>query len=147
LESVNGIVEDISLRMTTLRDLDGTVHHLSNGEIKSVSNMSKHFTRVNINIGVYYKTDKEKLIHVVNQVGDSLSNDPEWSDKILKKSEFLRVEDFADSAIIIKVLGEVVPLQKLAVAGQLRKRLKLAFDQEGIEIPYPQIVVHQASTS
>ncbi len=138
-----GSVEDISLRMTTLRDLEGTVHHVSNGEIKIVSNMSKYFSRINLDMGVAYHTDIEHLIRVVNEVGDELYEDPEWKERILKKPEFLRIQNFADSAIIFKILGEVKPLEKQVVMGELRKRLKIRFDKEGIEIPFPQIVVHQ----
>ena len=139
-----GVVEDISLRMTTLRDLDGTVHHIPHGEIKRVSNSSKKFARVNLNIGVSYNTDLEKVIAVVNNVGQELSADPQWKDLIIKAPQFLRVDDFADSAVVIKILGDTQPLQQWAVAGELRKRIKIAFDKEGIEIPFPQMVIHQA---
>lgn len=137
-----GLVEDISLRMTTLRDMDGTVHHVPHGEIKTVSNLSKTFARVNLNVGIGYSSNLEKVISVVNKVGQELSEDPEWKDKIIKAPQFLRVDDFADSAIVIKIFGETKPLEQWGVTGELRKRLKNTFDQEGIEIPFPQMVVH-----
>jgi len=140
-----GLVEDISLRMTTLRDLDGVVHHVPHGEIKKVSNLTKHFARVNLNIGVAYNSNLEQVISVVNKVGQELANDPAWKEFILKPPQFLRVDDFADSAIIIKILGETKPIKQWDVAGELRKRLKIAFDKEGIEIPFPQRVVHYAN--
>lgn len=143
LDDTCGLVEDITLRMTTLRDLDGTVHHVPNGEIKRVSNLSKYFSRVNLNVGIAYDSDLEKVIEVVNRVGKELAEDPEWKDYIKKPPQFLRVDDFADSAIIIKILGETQPLKQWDVTGELRKRLKIAFDKEGIEIPFPQMVVHQ----
>ena len=139
-----GLVEDISMRMTTLRDLDGTVHHIPHGEIKVVSNYSKYFSRVNINIGISYSSNLEHVIDVVNKTGQALANDPLWKESIIKAPEFLRVDDFADSAIIIKILGETQPIKQWDVAGEFRKRLKMAFDREGIEIPFPQVVVHQA---
>lgn len=139
-----GLVEDISVRMTTLRDLDGIVHHIPHGEIKRVSNLSKHFARVNLNIGISYDSNLEKVISVVNKVGKDLAEDPEWKEHILNPPQFLRVNDFGDSAIIIKILGETKPLKQWDVAGELRKRLKIAFDKEGIEIPFPQRVIHQA---
>ena len=139
-----GLVEDISMRMTTLRDLDGVVHHIPHGEIKKVSNLTKYFARVNLNIGVAYNSDLEHVISVVNKVGQELANDPEWKNFILKPPQFLRVEDFGDSAIIIKILGETKPIKQWDVAGELRKRLKIAFDKEGIEIPFPQRVIHYA---
>jgi small conductance mechanosensitive channel len=139
-----GSVEDITLRMTILRDMDGTVHHVPHGEIKKVSNLSKYFARVNLNIGVSYNSNLEKVIEVVNRVGQELVNDPKWKESIVTAPQFLRVDDFADSAVIIKILGETKPLKQWEVAGELRKRLKIAFDKEGIEIPFPQTVIHQA---
>lgn len=139
-----GLVEDISMRMTTLRDLDGVVHHVPHGEIKKVSNLSKQFARVNLNIGISYDSNLEQVISAVNKVGKELAEDPGWKEYILKPPQFLRVDDFGDSAIVIKILGETKPLKQWDVTGELRKRLKIAFDREGIEIPFPQRVVHQA---
>ena len=132
--------------MTTLRDIDGIVHHVPHGEIKKVSNLSKQFARVNLNIGVSYNSNLEKVISVVNKVGKELSEDHEWKESILKPPQFLRVDSFGDSAIIIKILGETKPLKQWEVTGELRKRLKITFDREGIEIPFPQRVVHQAKS-
>lgn len=137
-----GLVEGITLRMTTLRDLDGTVHHVPHGEIKTVSNLSKGFSRVNLDIGVSYSSDLEQVIAVVNQVGKELAEDPVWKEHIVSPPVFLRVEEFADSAIVIKILGDTAPVKQWDVTGELRKRLKIAFDKEGIEIPFPQRVVH-----
>ena len=137
-----GLVEDISLRMASLRDLDGTVHHVPHGEIKKVSNLSKHYARVNLNIGISYSSNLEHVISVVNEVGRELAEDIKWKEYVLKPPQFLRVDDFADSAIIIKILGETKPLKQWDIAGELRKRLKIAFDKEGIEIPFPQRVIH-----
>lgn len=138
-----GLVEDISLRMTTLRDLDGVVHHVPHGEIKKTSNLTKYFARVNLNIGISYNSNLEKVISAVNEVGKELAEDPEWKEHIIKPPQFLRVDDFGDSAIIIKILGETKPLKQWDVTGELRKRLKIAFDKKGIEIPFPQRVIHQ----
>ena len=142
-----GLVEDISMRMTTLRDLDGIVHHVPHGEIKRVSNLSKYYARVNLNIGIAYNSDLEKVIGVVNRVGKELAEDVQWKEFITKPPQFLRVDDFADSAIIIKILGETKPIKQWDVAGELRKRLKIAFDKENIEIPFPQRVIHSANKS
>lgn len=143
-DTISGIVEDISLRMTTLRDLDGTVHHVPHGEIKTVSNLSKNFARVNLNIGVGYSSNLEKVIEVVNQTGIDLANDPAWKSRILSPPQFLRVNDFGDSAIEIKIVGDTEALKQWEVTGEFRKRIKVAFDKAGIEIPFPQRVVHQA---
>lgn len=144
LDGTCGLVEEITLRKTILRDLDGIVHHVPNGEIKKASNLSKQFARVNLNIGISYKENLDKVIGVINKVGKELAKDPQWKDLILKPPQFLRVDDFSDSAIIIKILGETKPLKQWDVTGELRKRIKIVFDKESIEIPFRQITVHQA---
>lgn len=146
-DGTSGLVEDISLRMTTLRDLDGTVHHIPHGEIKKVANRTKDFARVNLNIGVAYNSKLEHVIQIVNKVGNELAQDPQWKEFIILPPQFLRVEDFADSSIIIKILGETQPLRRWEVTGELRKRIKVAFENEGIEIPFPQRVIHQSKES
>jgi small conductance mechanosensitive channel len=143
LDNTCGLVEDITLRMTVLRDLDGTVHHIPNGEVVKASNKSKIFSRVNLDIGISYDSNLEKVIKVVNKVGQGLAKDPNWKDAIIEPPQFLRVNDFGDSAIEIKILGDTKPLKQWDVMGELRKRLKIAFDKAGIEIPFPQRVIHQ----
>ncbi len=142
LDQTTGKVEDISLRMTKLRDLDGVVHHIPHGEVKRVSNASKSFSRINLNIGIAYHADLEKVIQVLNRVGIELAEDPLWKDMITQAPQFLRVQDFADSSIVLKIVGETIPIKQWEVTGELRKRIKLAFDKEGIEIPFPQRVIH-----
>lgn len=142
IDKTCGSVEDISLRITTLRNLDGTVHFIPNGEIRVASNLAKDRANVNLNIDVAYDTNLDKVIKVINRVGRALSNDPVWRDKILIAPEFLRVNSLGDSAIELKIKGEVLPLEQWAVTGELRKRLKEEFDKEKIEIPFPQRVVH-----
>jgi small-conductance mechanosensitive channel len=146
-DGTDGLVEDISLRMTTLRNQDGTVHHVPHGEIKKVSNLSKDFSRINLNVGVSYEADLEKVISVINQTGKELAEDPQWKKHIITPPQFLRVQDFGDSALIVKILGETQPLMQWDLTGELRKRLKIAFDKAGIEIPYPQSVVHNPPSS
>lgn len=146
LDQTEGTVEDISLRMTTLRDMDGTVHHVPHGDVKRTANLSKNFARVNLNINVSYKTELEKVIALLNQVGMELSNAPEWKDVIIKPPQFLRVDDFSDSAVALKIVGETLPNRQWAVTGELRRRIMQMFDREGIEIPLPQRVIHQVGS-
>jgi len=141
IADITGNVQDINLRKTTLRDLDGVEHHIPNGEIKKASNLSKGYARVNLNVGVAYDSDLEKVIKVINKAGEKLASDPEWKNDVIKPPQFLQVNEFADSAIIVKILGDTRPLRQWAVAGEMRKRLKIAFDKEGISIPFPQMVV------
>jgi len=142
IDGLGGSVEEITLRKTMLRDMNGTVHHIPHGEIKRVSNLSKDFARVNMDIGVAYDSDLEQVITVINDTGRLLADDPQWSDAFIKPIQFLRVDSFADSAIIVKALGETKVLRQWEVAGEFRKRLKKAFDQQGIVIPFPQADVH-----
>lgn len=144
IDTTGGLVEDISLRKTTLRDLNGTVHHVPHGEVKRVANLSKQYARVNLDIGIAYNSNLEHVINVINTTGKELAEDPQYKDSIISPPQFLRVDDFADSAIIVKVLGDTKPLKQWEITGELRKRLKIAFDSEGIEIPFPQRVIHQA---
>lgn len=142
MDGTAGLVEEISLRMTTLRDLDGVVHHIPNGNPSVISNLTKDLSRVNLNIGIGYGVELEKAIKVINDVGKKLAKDPAWKDDIIEVPQFLRVDDFGDSAVIVKILGETQAGRQWDVTGELRKRLKIAFDKNGIEIPFPQRVVH-----
>ena len=137
IAGIGGLVEDINLRRTVLRDLDYRQHFIPNGEIRTATNYTKDKSRVNINIGVAYKEDLEHVIQVLNRVGDELAQDPEWGPLILDPIKVLRVDNFGDSAIEIKVLGETVPIRQWDIAGQYRLRVKKAFDELGIEIPFP----------
>lgn len=143
-DKVCGLVEDITLRTTTLRDLDGKVHHVPHGEVKITSNLSKDFARVNFNINVSYNANLEKIIEIINKIGQNIAQDKKWIEFIIKPPQFLRIDDFAESAIVIKILGETKPLKQWEVTAEMRKQLKIAFDKEGIEIPFPQRVIHQS---
>lgn len=137
-----GQVESLSLRVTVLRDLDGIEHHVPNGSITVTSNYSKEFSGINLDMGVAYDSDLDEVIKVVNKVGDDLAKDKEWEELILEKPQFLRMDNFGDSSIDIKITGKVKPLEQWKVTGELRKRIKIAFDKAGIEIPFPQRVIH-----
>jgi small-conductance mechanosensitive channel len=142
INDVDGTVEDISLRMTKLRDMNGTVHHIPHGEITIVSNFSKDYAKINLDIGIAYDASLEKAIQVINEIGEKISEEEYWKEKIVSKPQFLRVNELADSAVILKITGETMPLTQYEVAGELRMRIKLAFDENQIEIPFPQMVVH-----
>ncbi|MDP4276609.1 MAG: mechanosensitive ion channel family protein [Bacteroidota bacterium] len=142
ISGITGTVEDITLRVTTLRDADGTVHHIPHGEIKMVSNRTKQFAKINMNIGVAYQTNIDHVKAVINTVGRQLAEDKDWKEAILEAPSFLRIESFDDSSVSIKVIGTTKPMDQWSVAGELRKRLKEAFETEGIDLPFPQRVVH-----
>lgn len=139
-----GEVEEITLRMTVIRDLDGNVHHIPNGNINRATNLSKHVSGIHLNIGVAYNSDLDQVEEIINRVGQELARDKEWQNKIVEAPAFARVNGFGDNAIEVKVLGKAQPLAQWNVMGEFRKRLKREFDQAGIDIPFQQRVIHQA---
>ena len=136
-----GLVEEVGLRRTVLRDLDGVVHHVPNGEIAVASNLTQEWSRVNMNMSVAYGEDLDKVFEVINRVGNEMAADAEFGPLIIKAPQVLRVDAFEDSGIAIKILGDTEPIRQWEVMGELRRRLKKAFDEEGIEIPFPHVVV------
>ncbi len=136
IAGIAGLVEDVNLRRTLLRDLDGIVHSVPNGEIKTAANYTLGFSRVNLNIPVAYETNLDKAIKVLNRIGKEITWDKEFGAKITKAPEVWGVENFAEKAIEIKIVGETKPIAQWDVARELRKRIKIAFDKEGIQIPY-----------
>jgi small conductance mechanosensitive channel len=146
IAGVDGVVEDFSLRRTTLRDLDGTVHTVPNGAIVVASNLTRLWARVNVDFGVAYDTDIDRATDVINRVGEELHADPEWGARLLEPPKVVRVAGIGDSQVTLKVLGQVRPAEQWAVAGELRKRVLAAFGREGIEIPFPHRVVLSRGT-
>jgi small conductance mechanosensitive channel len=138
---VSGSVEDFTLRRTTLRDLDGVVHTVPNGEIRVASNLTRVWSRINQDITVAYGTDIDKAIDVVDRVGVEMAGDPQWKRRVLEAPRVERVEALAEYGITLKVLGTVRAADQWAAGGDFRKRLLAAFKANGIEIPRPQRVV------
>ena len=142
ISGITGIVEEINLRRTVLRDLDGIVHTIPNGESGVASNFTKDWSRVNLNISVAYDTDLDYAISVINRVCAEMAEEPYWKELILKTPEVLRVDNLGDSGIDIKILGDTKPIRQWETMGELRKRIKKVFDEEGIEIPWPHTKVY-----
>ncbi|MBE9500905.1 MAG: mechanosensitive ion channel family protein [Chloroflexi bacterium] len=145
IADIAGIVEEINLRRTILRDLDGIVHSVPNGEIRVASNFTKEWSRVNMNISVGYGEDLDHVMEVLNRIGKEMAEEPYWSELILGAPQVLRVDAFEDSGIAIKILGETQPIKQWEVMGELRRRIKRVFDEEGIEIPWPHTKVYFGS--
>ena len=141
IAGVSGTVEDFSLRRTTLRDLDGVVHTVPNGEVKVASNRTRVWARINQDVTVAYGTDIEEATRVVNDVGTAMAADPEWRRRVMEAPHVERIEALGEYGITIKVLGLVRATEQWAAGGELRKRLLAAFTTHGIEIPRPQRVV------
>jgi small conductance mechanosensitive channel len=137
LAGISGLVEDVNLRRTLLRDLDGTLHSVPNGEVTVASNRTRAWARINIVVRVSYSEDLDHVFAVIDRVGEGLAADPGWKEGIIDAPKVLGVEGFGDSSVDIRVLGQVNASAQWDAERELRKRLKKAFDEEGIEIPYP----------
>ena len=139
---IGGLVEEIGLRRTVLRDLDGVVHSVSNGAIEVASNSTRVFSRVNLNISVGYGESLDRVIEVTNRVCQEMAEDPKWKADFVTTPKVLRVDNLGDSGIDIKIMGDTKPSRHWDVMGELRLRIKRTFDEEGIEIPWPHTKVY-----
>ena len=138
----SGLVERINLRMTVLRDLSGNVHYVRNGHIDLVTNMTKGFSYYVFDIGVAYREDTDEVTEVMKQVSTELRKEEEYANDILEDIEILGVDQFADSAVVIKARIKTLPIRQWAVGREFNRRLKKAFDAAGIEIPFPHVTVY-----
>ncbi|MHB8961021.1 MAG: mechanosensitive ion channel family protein [Candidatus Limnocylindrales bacterium] len=141
IADTTGTVEDFSLRRTTLRDLDGVVHSVPNGQVTVASNRTRTWARINQDVTVVYGTDLEKATVVIDDVGREMAADPLWHRRVLEAPHVERIEALGEYGVTIKILGLVRAPEKWAAGGELRKRLLTAFAANGIEIPRPQRVV------
>ena len=132
-----GLVEDINLRITTLRDLEGRVIIIPNGEIKAVINFTKGYAQALFDVGVAYKENVDQVISVIKDIGKDLRKDPYFSRLILDELEMFGVDSFANSAVIIKFRIKTLPIKQWEIMREFNRRLKNRFDELGIEIPFP----------
>ena len=139
---ISGQVERLNLRVTVLRDVNsGAVHFIPNSELKVVSNLTKEWSRVTLNIGVTYREDIDRVVGVLKRTGQELAADGRIGAMILEPPEVLGIEALGESQVTIQVLVKTLPQKQWEVARELRKRIKVAFDKEGIESPYPHRVL------
>ena len=131
---IAGLVEEVNLRRTILRDLDGAVHYIPNGEISIASNLTKEFSRVNMNISVGYRENLDRVIKVINSVCSEMSKEKKWEEKIIKIPQVLRVDALGRFGVEIKIVGDTQPITQWDVMGELRKRIKDEFDKQDIVI-------------
>ena len=142
VNGTGGLVEHINLRTITLRDVSGVVHTFQNGKINTLSNMTKDWSAMVFDIGVAYKENVDKVIEVIRRVGEELYNDPEFKNVILEPMEIFGVDKFGDSAVVIRARIKTQPIKQWMTGRAFNRRLKIAFDQEGIEIPFPHRTIY-----
>jgi small conductance mechanosensitive channel len=135
IAGIGGTVEDFTLRRTTLRDLNGTVHTIPNGEITVASNLTRAWARVNERVQVVYGTDVARVTKVIDQLGMDMADDPEWGPQILEPPHVERVNELGEHGIVLLVLGKVRAASQWATAGEFRRRLLIAFAENGIAMP------------
>ena len=138
-----GVVEEVTLRYVRLRDGDGFVHFVSNGEIKLVTNRTRGFARAVIDVGVGYGVDIDQAFGVMREVAKSMRADQNWQNRIADDLEVLGVDKLDNSAVVLRAQLRIVPpAERDNVRRELLKRIKLAFDEHKIEMPFPQLMVH-----
>jgi moderate conductance mechanosensitive channel len=137
VNGTGGLVEEVNLRTTVLRGLDGTVHIFPNGAITSLSNMTHGFSYYVFDVGVAYKEDTDRVIEVLKDISEEMRQSQEYGPLILEPLDALGVDQFGDSAVIIKVRVKTLPAAQWQVGREMNRRIKKRFDAEGIEIPFP----------
>jgi small conductance mechanosensitive channel len=147
IDGTGGIVEAINLRTTVIRDLEGTVHVFPNGSFERFSNRTKDFSYYLVDVGVAYKEDTDRVTAILEGVGRDLASEARFAGAILAPLEVLGVDAFEDSQVTIKARIKTLPLRQWDVGRELRRRIKHAFDREGIEIPFPHMSVYFGEAS
>ena len=142
INGTSGLVESITFRTITLRDVSGVVHIFPNGTITTLSNMTKEWSAFVLDMGVAYREDTDRVAGVMREVGENLRQDHDFRDKCVSPIEIMGVDDFADSAVIIRIRIKTKPLEQWNVGREYRRRLKQAFDAQGIEIPFPHRTIY-----
>ena len=147
VNGTGGLVEAISFRTITLRDLAGTVHIFPNGTVTTLANMTKDWSAYVLDIGVAYKEDTDRVTGVMKSVADELQQDPRFGQHILQPIEIFGVDQFGESEVVIKARLKTLPIQQWTVGREYRRRLKKAFDQQNIEIPFPHRTLYMGEAS
>jgi small conductance mechanosensitive channel len=141
INGTGGLVESITFRTIVLRDEAAVVHVFPNGSITTLANMTKDWSAYVINVGVAYKEDTDRVVEVMRRVAEELRADPKYGSSILEPIDILGVDGFADTAVTIKARLKTLPLQQFMIGREYRRRLKKAFEAEGIEMPASQRIL------
>ncbi len=138
----SGVVERVSLRVVSLRDIEGALHTIPNGAIDMVSNKTRTWARAVLDIGVAYKERVDDVMRVISGLAAGIWADQNWRPKLVKEPTVMGVQDLEDSSVNIRLMAETRPGKQWEVRRELLRRIKNRFDQEGIEIPFPQRTLH-----
>lgn len=141
INGIGGAVEEINLRTIVLRDLEGTLHYIANGEIRTLANKSKDFSYYVIDVGVGYDDDTDRIVDAVRDVARELMLDPVYAASILEPLEVLGVDAFKANEVTLRFRLKTLPMKQWEVGRELRRRIKKSFDAQGIQIPSPQMTV------
>jgi len=146
LAGVTGQVEAVNLRTTVLRDAEGTVHVVPNGTISVVSNRTRGWSRAIVDVGVAYREDTDRCYETLRRVGAEIEKDPLFGPKLVAPFEYPGVEQLGESAVVLRTMVQTRPGEQWMVARELRRRIKKAFEESGIEIPFPhrKLYLHSA---
>lgn len=136
-ETTAGLVERITMRVVVLRDINGTVHTIPNGEIKQVANLTHGWSRAVLEVAVAYGEDIDRALETFREIGRELWEDPEWRPLLVEEPVVPGVERFEDSGVVIRLMAKTLPLKQWDTARELRRRIKNRLDDVGIEIPFP----------
>lgn len=146
VNGTGGLVEEVNLRTLVLRDVAGVKHFFPNGTITTLSNVTQEWSAYVFDIGIDYRADVDRAIEVMRRVGGELREDPQFGPLMIDAVEVFGVDNFADSSVIIKGRLRTRPMKQWDIGREYRRRLKKAFDAEGIDIPFPQRTVHIAGS-
>jgi small conductance mechanosensitive channel len=138
----SGVVERITLRLVVLRDLSGNVHFIRNGQIDVITNMTKEFSYYVFDVGVAYREDVDEVIEVIKEVDADLRGDAAFGADVMEPIEILGLDKFGDSAVVVRARTKTKPGSQWKIGREFNKRLKKAFDEKGIEIPFPHITLY-----
>ncbi|MEW6746253.1 MAG: mechanosensitive ion channel domain-containing protein [Planctomycetota bacterium] len=142
LNGIGGQVEAINIRTVQLRDLSGNVHTIPYSSIGAVTNMTKEYSRYLIEAGVAYREDVDEVIELLKQIGAEMQKDPVFGPDILEPIEILGLDRFEDSAVIVRARLKTRPIKQWSVGREFNRRMKQAFDEGGIEIPFPHRTIY-----
>jgi moderate conductance mechanosensitive channel len=146
IAGVTGAVEDVSLRRTSLRDLDGTLHTVPHGLIQVASNLTRRWARINLDVPLPYDEDLAAVTAAIDRAATSMAEDPDWRAHVIKLPRVVRIERLAEAGVVLKVLGTVAATHRFEAAGELRGRIKLECERAGLILGWRPVPAERSMT-